>query len=119
MKLIIFIILILTVTILQIFMSRNKNKFVGLIIPTTFLIIALYNTVTLIKAAQFMAYSSDSSPYQLILRSLLLGENDTLEKVAASNLPIGILALFLFIICIIIYFICKAILKKRKTDNGA
>ena len=86
-----FIIMVAGPIVLQLFLSRKENKWLGLILPAL-------NVIISIMAVLGMAFFEKPSIFEIIIQVLML--------LLISNIPTAIL--------IAIYFACREKLKKNK-----
>ena len=110
------LIVVILLIALQIFLSLCKNKFAGLIVPLISLGITLYNSINVANiyfSISTTKISFKSYFLQLILRNVLISEQA--DTVIFYPLLLSIGFGILFLISLIIYFICRAIVKKKAT----
>ncbi|PKM93911.1 MAG: hypothetical protein CVU84_13460 [Firmicutes bacterium HGW-Firmicutes-1] len=121
--LVLFLALIIGSVVLQIFLSKRENRWVGLILPIICLIIA---TVTALGFGTFSTVIRTSTIKSMDENvNIIANEIQVVDEVAdidVNFLPVIVSVITLFLLCniptiilIAIYFGCR---EKKKTDNA-
>jgi len=113
--LILFIIIIGGIIALQIFLSKKKNKWLGLILPLIFLIFSLIATMSIPIFSTFTVTEQSISQGGKIVNSVIDSTTDQADL--SSAIFMGIIVFLLYniptVILLSIYFACRETLKRK------